>query len=170
MVLIVTPLRLLPETMAARSPSHLISLLGPENLIETPPGFDPKRHLRLGVHDVSAAQPGLVSPSPEMVERILAFAQGWDEAAPMLIHCMAGISRSTATAFIIACERSPRADETEIALAMRRASPTAFPNRRIVAFADDILGRQGRMLEAVEAMGGDGMATEGAPFELAARH
>ncbi|HTX48110.1 MAG TPA: hypothetical protein VME40_01855 [Caulobacteraceae bacterium] len=170
MVLIVTPLRLLSEQMAERRPSHLISLLGPENLIETPEGFDPERHLRLGVHDVSAPQPGFVAPSPEMVERILDFAHAWDASAPMMIHCMAGISRSTATAFVIACERNPHADEVEIALAMRRASHTAFPNRRIVAFADDLLGRQGRMLEAVEAMGGDGMAPEGVPFELAARH
>jgi predicted protein tyrosine phosphatase len=53
---------------------------------------------------------------------------------------------------------------------MRKASPSAFPNRRIVALADNILDRRGRMLEAVEAMGGNGFAIEGVPFELAARH
>ena len=53
---------------------------------------------------------------------------------------------------------------------MRRASASAFPNRRIVALADDILGRQGRMLEAVEAMGGNGFVAEGVPFDLPARH
>ncbi len=84
----------------------------------------------------------------------------------MVIHCFAGISRSTASAFVIACERDPHADELEIALAMRRASPSAFPNRRIVALADDILGRQGRMVEAVEAMGGNGFVAEGVPFDL----
>jgi predicted protein tyrosine phosphatase len=139
-------------------------------LIETPEGFNPERHLRIGVHDVSMPMAGAIAPSPEMVRRILGFARDWDESQPLMVHCLAGISRSSAAAFIIACERSPRADETEIALAMRRASHTAFPNRRIVAFADDLLGRQGRMLEAVEAMGGDGMASEGVPFELAARH
>jgi predicted protein tyrosine phosphatase len=169
MVLIVTPLSRLHAVIAERRPSHLITLLSPEELIATPPGFDPARHLRLGVHDIDMPARGMVAPDGALVEAVLAFARGWDAAAPMVVHCWAGISRSTASAFAIACERDPRADELEIALAMRRASPSAYPNRRIVALADDILGRRGRMLEAVEAMGGNGMATEGVPFELPAR-
>jgi predicted protein tyrosine phosphatase len=105
-----------------------------------------------------------------MVEQIFEFARGWDAGTPMVVHCWAGISRSTATAFAIACERNPRADEMEIALAMRRASSAALPNRRIVALADEILGRRGRMVHAVEAMGGNGFVAEGVPFELAAHH
>ncbi|HLY78030.1 MAG TPA: hypothetical protein VKQ70_01555 [Caulobacteraceae bacterium] len=170
MVLIVTPLRLLPQVIAERAPSHLITLLSPEELIETPAGFDPARHLRLGVHDISIPEPGFVAPDAQLVERVLAFAEDWDARAPMVVHCWAGISRSTASAFAIACARNPHADELKVALALRRASPSAYPNRRIVAFADDILGRQGRMLEAVEAMGGNGFVAEGVPFDLPARH
>jgi predicted protein tyrosine phosphatase len=170
MVLVVTPLRLLPRVLAERAPSHLITLLSPAELIETPAGFEPKRHLRLGMHDISIPEVGMVAPDARMVERVLAFAQDWDERAPMVVHCWAGISRSTASAFAIACERNPHADELKIALAMRKASPSAFPNRRIVALADDILDRRGRMLEAVEAMGGNDFAVEGVPFDLAARH
>jgi predicted protein tyrosine phosphatase len=170
MVLVVTPLRLLPQVLAERAPSHLITLLSPAELIDTPAGFDPKRHLRLGMHDIAVPEAGFVAPDARMVERVLAFAQDWDEQAPMVVHCWAGISRSTASAFVIACERNPHADELKIALSMRRASPSAFPNRRIVALADDILDRRGRMLEAVEAMGGNGFAVEGVPFDLAARH
>ena len=170
MVLIVTPLRLLPQVLAERAPSHLITLLSPAELIDTPAGFDPKRHLRLGMHDIAVPEAGFVAPDARMVERVLAFAQDWDEQAPMVVHCWAGISRSTASAFVIACERNPHADELKIALSMRRASPSAFPNRRIVALADDILDRHGRMLEAVEAMGGNGFVLEGVPFDLPARH
>jgi len=170
MVLVVTPLRLLPQVLAERAPSHLITLLSPAELIETPAGFEPKRHLRLGMYDISIPEVGMVAPDARMVERVLAFAQDWDERAPMVVHCWAGISRSTASAFAIACERNPHADELKIALAMRKASPSAFPNRRIVALADDILNRRGRMLEAVEAMGGNDFAVEGVPFDLAARH
>jgi len=171
MVLIVSPLSRLEEVIARRAPSHLITLLGPEEMIDTPDGIEPDRHLRLGVHDIATPQEGLTAPDAQTVERILEFGRGWDDgAAPLLIHCWAGISRSTATAFSIACERNPHADELEIAMKMRRASPHAFPNRRIVALADDILGRQGRMLEAVEAMGGNNFVLEGVPFELAARH
>ncbi|HEY2707173.1 MAG TPA: hypothetical protein VGI95_03905 [Caulobacteraceae bacterium] len=170
MVLIVTPLRHLPDVIASRKPSHLITLLSPEEMIETPDGFDPTRHLRLGVHDIATPQAGFTAPTPATVEQVLAFAEGWDATQPMVVHCWAGISRSTASAFAIACQRSPRADELKIALSIRKASPSAFPNRRIVAFADDILGRQGRMLEAVEAMGGNGFAVEGVPFDLASTH
>jgi predicted protein tyrosine phosphatase len=170
MVLIVSPLSRLPQVIAERGPSHLITLLGPEEMIETPAGIRPERHLKLAVHDIAAPQAGLTAPDATTVEQILDFGRAWDEGAPLLIHCWAGISRSTASAFIIACERSPNADELDIALKMRRVSPHAFPNRRIVALADDILDRRGRMLEAVEAMGGNNFVLEGVPFELAARH
>jgi predicted protein tyrosine phosphatase len=170
MTLIVTPLSRLPQVIAERAPSHLVTLLSPEDLIPTPDGFPADRHLRLGVHDIATPQDGLIAPDTALVERIFAFAQGWDATQPMVVHCWAGVSRSTASAFAIACERNPHADELAIALCMRRASPSAFPNRRIVALADDILDRRGRMLEAVEAMGGNGFTVEGVPFDLASRH
>ena len=169
MVLIVTPLSRLADIIAGRGPSHLISLLSPEEMIETPAGIERTRHLRLGVHDIAAPQTGFTAPTAAMVEQIFDFARSWDAATPMVVHCWAGISRSTATAFAIACERNPHADEMEIALGMRRLSPSAYPNRRIVALADDILDRRGRMVHAVEAMGGNGFVAEGVPFEFAAR-
>jgi len=170
MSLIVCPLRYVELVLSERVPSHLLTLLSPEEMIETPAGLDPERHLKLAVHDIDSPMDGLTHPDAPMVERILEFGRGWDPAAPMLVHCYAGISRSTAAAFVIACERNPKADEMAIALHMRRVSPSAFPNRRIVALADDILDRRGRMLDAVEAMGGNNFVAEGAPFELPARH
>ena len=85
--------------------------------------------------------------------RILDFVGGWDRDAPILIHCWAGISRSTATAYITACVHNPDADEHAIAQALRDASPTATPNRRFIALADAALGRNGRMKAAIEAIG-----------------
>jgi len=170
MTLIVCPLSHVQAQVAARAPSHLITLLSPPETLTTPAGIAAARHLRLSVHDIDTPMADMVAPNAALVERVLAFAETWDGAAPMLIHCWAGISRSTATAFTLACARNPEADEMAIAMRLRAASPTAFPNRRIVALADDILGRRGRMLEAVEAMGGNNFAVEGAPFELAARH
>jgi predicted protein tyrosine phosphatase len=170
MVLIVTPLSRLALVIAERAPSHVISLLSPEEMIDALAELEPGRHLRLGVHDIATAQAGLTAPSAAMVEQVLAFGEGWDASAPMVIHCWAGISRSTASAFAILCQRNPRADEAAIAMKMRRAAAHALPNRRIVALADDILGRGGRMVEAVEAMGANNFVNEGEPFELAARH
>lgn len=169
-MLVVCPLSHVAAQVAARRPSHLITLLSPPGTLDTPPGIAAARHLKLSVHDIDAPTADMIAPTGALVERILAFGENWDASAPMLIHCWAGISRSTAAAFTLACARNPNADEMAIAMRLRAASVTAYPNRRIVALADDILRRQGRMLTAVEAMGGNNFATEGAPFELAARH
>jgi predicted protein tyrosine phosphatase len=152
-----------------RKPSHLITLLDPDHPLETPQGLDPERHLKLGVHDINESVEGLTPPDEAAVLRIIGFGRGWDAERPILIHCWAGISRSTATAFTLACDKNPDVSEAEIAREIRRRSRFAWPNRRIVALADWILGRRGRMVEAVEDMGAREVAYEGEPFELNAR-
>jgi predicted protein tyrosine phosphatase len=169
MKILVTPLSHVEAAVAQHRPSHLITLLDPEHLIETPAGIAPARHLKLGVFDISAPSEGMVLAAPEQVERILEFGRTWDASAPLLAHCWAGISRSTATAFMIACERNPRAPELDIAWRLRRAAPHAFPNRRLVQLADDALGRQGRMVAAIETIGDSNRAAFGTPFEIPAR-
>ena len=170
MTLIVCGLAEAAKVIAERRPSHMVSLLDPSSMIGTPAGMSPDRHLRLGVNDISAPTEGLVPPTEKVILDLLSFGRAWDETAPMLVHCWAGISRSTAAAFVIACDKSPRADEREMALAMRRSSPHASPNRRIVALADDLLGRGGRMVEAIDAMGDYSFIGAGQPFDFAARH
>jgi predicted protein tyrosine phosphatase len=167
--LIVCGLADVEPLIAARRPSHLITLLDPATMIETPAGVAPERHLKLGVNDIVEPMEQMVVPDETVVGRILAFGKTWDGADPMLIHCWAGISRSTATAFILACERSPEVPERAIALALRQAAPHASPNRRIVALADDLMGRGGRMTQAVEAMGDYDYAAA-CPFDFPARH
>jgi predicted protein tyrosine phosphatase len=169
LTLIVCGLSEVERLIAERRPSHLITLLDPASMIETPAGLAAQRHLRVGVNDIAEPMEGLVLPGERVVTDLIAFARDWDEAAPMLIHCWAGVSRSTAAAFTIACERSAPGKEADIARALREAAPHAYPNRRIVALADDLLGRQGRMVDAVEAIGLGDFAI-GFPFDLAARH
>ena len=84
----------------------------------------------------------------------------------MLIHCWAGISRSTASAYTALCMLRPKADEEELALELRAASPSATPNRLIISLVDDILGRKGRMSRAIEKIGRGENAFEGKPFVL----
>ena len=91
---------------------------------------------------------------------------GWDRRAPLVIHCYAGVSRSTASAFATACALNPKRDEIEIARQIRAASPIASPNRLIVALADRALGREGRMLRALDKMGAASMMVEGVPFRV----
>lgn len=170
MTLIVCPLRHVEAVIAARRPSHLITLLDPASLIDTPAGLAPERHLRLGVNDIVEAAEGRILPDEALVRAIVAFGAGWDASRPMLIHCWAGISRSTATAFVLACERNPDASEAHIARGLRVASAHAHPNRRIVALADDLLGRGGRMVDAADAIGPGAFAEENHPFDLPARY
>ena len=105
------------------------------------------------MNDICEPQPGLVLPCETHVADLVRFAREWDRQAPLLIHCWAGISRSTAAAFISLCALNPDGSELELARALRRASPTAYPNRLLVALADEVLSRNGRMIAAVEDIG-----------------
>jgi predicted protein tyrosine phosphatase len=169
MKILVTPLSEIEAAISAHRPSHMITLLDPEYLIDTPEGIAADRHLRLGVWDISQPTEGMTLAGPDQVARIIEFGRAWDGAAPLLVHCWAGISRSTATAFMIACARNPHAPELDIAQRLRRAAPHAYPNRRLVGLADEALGRRGRMVEAVEAIGDSDFAVMGRTFELPAR-
>ena len=170
MTLIVCGLAEVPAIIAARAPSHMITLLDAASMIETPAGLPPDHHLRLSVNDIAEPTEGLILPSADLVHRLLAFGRAWDARTPMIVHCWAGISRSSASAFILACDRNPDADERLIAMRMRRAAKHAYPNRKIIALADDILGRRGRMVDAVEAMGDYEYSGYGVPFDFAAAH
>lgn len=162
----VCSLDLVWTTIERHRPSHLVTLLHNDGILATPAAIDSQRHLRISMHDISVPQPGMVHPSNEQVARILQFVAQWDRKAPMVVHCLAGISRSTATAFIAACALNPGASELSIARHIRAQSPTASPNGLLVELADDALGRQGRMIEAVDMIGRGRMAMEGVPFTL----
>lgn len=151
--LLVCPLSGLDDALQSHRPSHLVTLLSPQHMIPTPEGFDPSRHLRLGVNDVGDPDAADHPPGREHADRLIAFARGWDGQAPLLIHCWAGISRSMASAYTILCDRLGLGHEIEIALAMRRRAPHASPNTLLVRHADDALGRGGRMVTALSVMG-----------------
>ena len=105
----------------------------------------------------------MIAPGSEHIEEILAFIDRWDQAAPILIHCWAGISRSTATAYIAMCHLNAGSERKAAAL-MRARAPHAQPNRRVVALADKLMDRKGRMIEAVAEMGPGDFDTEGTLF------
>lgn len=84
----------------------------------------------------------------------------------MLVHCWAGVSRSTAAAYVILCDRLGPGRELEIARALRWRAPHACPNSLMVRLADEALGRNGRMTGAVEEMGRGIVVAEGERVEL----
>ena len=134
--------------------------------MERPAEIAPERHLYLAVSDIIAPIPGQVLPERTHLDDLLAFVHAWDRAEPMVVHCYAGVSRSTAAAFIAACALNPARDELAIARAIRTASPTATPNARLVALADAALERSGRMNAAITEIGRGEECFEGTPFAL----
>ena len=147
-------------------PSHLVTLLDPADEMPTPDDIPGHRHLKLGMHDTVLAAVGQTPPDELHVRDLLQFARSWNRSQPMLVHCWAGISRSTASAFAIACMLSPPGDEIHVARRLRERAPHAHPNARIVALADALLERDGRMVDAIDAIGRGLPAYEGMPFAL----
>lgn len=167
MKFIISSLADVPTVVRTQRPSHVISLLDPDSMIETPRGV--AAHLKVGVNDIAEPMEGLICPTAEVVEDILTFGRAWEPSSPMLVHCWAGISRSSATAFILACERCPDTDERVVAEQLRRASRAATPNSLMVQLADDMLGRRGRMVDAVRAIGIGDWLDANPPYELPVR-
>ena len=162
----VCSLALLHDTVRSTGARRVVSLIKDTDLVKRPLGIAPADHLILGMDDISEPLDGYVVPADEHVATLIAFARGWDRKRPLVVHCFAGISRSPAGAYVTACALNPGRDEMQIAHALRRASPTAAPNARIVSIADRMLGRQGRMVAAVGAMGERALAEEANPFRL----
>jgi len=156
----------LHATVETTGAGHIVTLLKHTDRVDRPRTILQVNHLILGMDDISAPLDGYVMPGDEHVRRLIAFVLGWDRRRPMVVHCYAGISRSTAGAYVAACALNPRRDEATIARELRHASPTATPNARIVSLADQMLGRDGRMVAAIDAIGRGEMAYEGVPFRL----
>jgi predicted protein tyrosine phosphatase len=156
----------LHDTVEDTGARHVVSLIGDEARVERPKRVAPENHLWLRLHDISDPLDGYIVPEEEHVADLLDFVRRWDRRAPLVVHCFAGISRSTASAFASVCALNPRRDEASIAQALRRASPTATPNGRIVSLADRLLGRQGRMIAAIQTIGRGDFAAEATPFRM----
>ena len=162
----VCSLAALPETVRATGASHILTVMANVDQVQRPASVLETNHLRVSMDDITEQMDGFVAPSDQHIERVLNFVRSWDRSAPMVVHCYAGISRSTASAFAAACMLNPHRDEIEIARQIRARSPIASPNRLIVSLADRALGRKGRMLRALDEMGPGSMTVEGRPFQL----
>ena len=162
----VCSLAALPDTVKATGASHVLTVMANVDQVQRPVSVLPANHLKVAMDDITEQVDGFVAPSEQHIEKVLAFVRGWDRNAPLVVHCYAGISRSTASAFAAACMLNPRKDEISIARQIRAASPIASPNRLIVSLADKALGREGRMLRALDEMGPGSMMVEGRPFRV----
>ena len=165
-MIVVTSLRHAADQVVVRGASKVISILSPDSEFPTFESVSGDNHLRLSFHDVAAASPGLAAPGAHDMLRLLTFIRTWEKTAPLLIHCWAGISRSTASAYIATCLLQPDRSEDELAQKLRKASPSATPNPMLIKLADEALGRDGRMRRAIHDIGRGEDAFEGVPFIL----
>jgi predicted protein tyrosine phosphatase len=141
---------------SARGVSHVLSILDPGwPEPEAFGAYDSHHRTTLHFHDDIEPGPGLLLPQPEHVETILDFgrlltaATGAREKAHLLVHCHMGVSRSTAAMAILMAQSSPGEGEERIFSELLRLRPQAWPNSRMVEFADRRLGRQGRLMTAL---------------------
>ncbi|ALN73702.1 tyrosine phosphatase family protein [Aureimonas sp. AU20] len=164
--LVVSSLADLPGTVAQHGALDVVTLINADTPVERPSGVSAERHLFLGMNDISAPSEGMTHPGENHLEELLEFGMRWDRQQPLAIHCWAGISRSTAAAYILACAINPALDEMKLAQELRRRAPSATPNALLVAIADRKLGRDGRMIEAIRSIGRGENAFSGTPFVL----
>ena len=162
----VCSLAALPDTVRATGASHILTVMAKVDQVQRPQSVLEANHLRVQVDDITEDIDGFIAPNDTHIQQVLGFVRGWDRNAPLVIHCYAGISRSTASAFAAACMLNPHRDEMEIAQKLRAASPIASPNRLMVSLADKALGRQGRMVRALESIGPATMMVAGTPFRI----
>lgn len=160
--IVISPLSKLEAQIALHQPSHIVTLSS--HALPALPGE--AERLSLLFNDITEPRDGLTMPNESHVRALLEFAMKWDRAKPLLIHCYAGVSRSTASAYIVASALNPTLDETKLAQKLRALSPSATPNIRLITLADDMLGRNRRMVAAIKAIGRGQEAFEGKVFSL----
>lgn len=162
----VCPLSQIPTTVRASGARSMVTLIGAGTEVVRPREIEEARHLYVAISDIVLAMDGEILPDESHVAQVVDFVRGWDRSAPLVIHCYAGVSRSTAAAFIAACLLDETRSEMAIARDIRERSPTATPNALMVKIADRLLGRDGRMIEAVRSIGRGTDCYEGVPFSL----
>lgn len=133
--------------------SHVLSILDPGWPVPSAFGaYGEHERLELRFHDVIEETPEVSPPRPEHVEALLAFGRDL-EAEPradahLLVHCHAGISRSTAAMALILAQVLPEYSASEVIEAVLAIRPQAWPNLRLVEMGDAALGRGGSLVAA----------------------
>ena len=134
--------------------THVLSILRPD---EPDPvafmDFPPHRREALRFHDVIApVSEETILPSEDHVARVLEFGREVSAAGPaahLLIHCHAGVSRSTASAALLLAQEDPRRPAADVFAEIARLRPRAWPNLLILELGEAALGRRGELVGAV---------------------
>jgi predicted protein tyrosine phosphatase len=136
--------------------THVLSILDPQYPVpDAFGGFGEHDRLELRFHDVIEERPGESPPQPEHVDQILALGRAVMREDPgrahLLVHCHAGVSRSTASLLMILAQARPALSSGELTQTVLGIREKAWPNLRMTAFADRALGRDGALVRAAVA-------------------
>jgi predicted protein tyrosine phosphatase len=141
---------------SAAGVTHLLSILDPaEPQPRTLRVIAPYHSLELRFHDVIAPEAGAIPPELEHVEQLLAFGRDVMASGPdahLLVHCHAGVSRSTAAAALCLAQAYPTRSAYETLGEVARLRSGAWPNLRMIELGDIVLGRQGELIAAAGAL------------------
>jgi predicted protein tyrosine phosphatase len=137
--------------------SHVLSILDPDWPVPEAFGaFGEHDKLELRFHDVIEDAPGMLPPREEHVERVLAFGRSLlaepRPAASLLVHCHAGVSRSTASMALILAQALPNRPAEEVLGEVLRIRQQAWPNLRMIEMGDALLGRGGELVAAAHGI------------------
>jgi predicted protein tyrosine phosphatase len=140
------------ETAREWRASHVLSLLDPELPDTDVPLIADANHRVVRMRDQENALatqhfPDLVIETFEALRPVAD-----DRASRILVHCHAGVSRSTAFAYCLIAHQLGAGSEEEAFAALLTITRKPWPNRRIVEILDEALGRQGRLLVPLDAM------------------
>jgi len=127
---------------------YLVSMMSLRDMIVTPSAISPRNHLKLVMDDIEVLAEGYTAPSRVHVEELLEFGSSLDESSEVVVHCVMGMSRSTAAIIILLAQNNP-GREKEIADVLFRESPKAHPNRLLLQIGDEALGCEGDLVSAV---------------------
>lgn len=141
------------EGFCAEDVTHVVSIADPGTPAETYFGaYEPHRRLDLRFHDIIDERPGEIAPTPDDVRAILDFGETMavegESLRHLLIHCHMGVSRSTAAMTMLLAQRMPGQEEAVVDI-IARIRPQAWPNTRMIGYAEAELGTGGRLMEAL---------------------
>ena len=106
-------------------------------------------HLLLHLHDIAEELDGHVVPCRQHLLDVLDFTADLAPGSRLLVHCIAGVSRSTAAAIGILIARGvPWRDAWEAVEAVR---PRMVPNARILRLIDEHHGLGGALVAHLRA-------------------
>ena len=133
--------------------SHVLSIIDTHE--PRPPALDDFfeiDHELIRFDDIVDEYPGFEACTPRHIAQVLEFGERVHATAGshVLVHCHAGVSRSTAAAAILMCQHAPGQEEAAF-LKLLELRKHGWPNTRMVQFADTLLKRDGAMLRGLVA-------------------